>query len=56
MPAAARESREHDPLPARLFDSVPPEVKITSPERIPSTRATRARASSSALAAASPYV
>ena len=44
------------PLTARLFASVPPDVKITSPARIPSTRATRARASSSAPAAASPTV
>ncbi len=44
------------PLTARLLASVPPEVKITSPVRIPSSRATRILASASALAAASPAV
>ena len=44
------------PLIARLFASVPPEVKITSLWRIPKTAATRARASASACAALSPTV
>ncbi len=44
------------PFTARLFASVPPDVKITSPARMPSTRATRARASARASAAASPTV
>src|SRR6478736_553106 len=44
------------PLIARLLASVPPLVKTMSPARSPSIRATRARASDSASAAASPTV
>ncbi len=42
------------PLTARLSDSVPPEVKITSSGRAPKSAASEARAASSAFAAVFP--